>query len=336
MSAIIPSNIVMSGIRPTGMVHLGNYFGAIRNYVKMQDEFECYFMVADLHSLTTHPETAELKRNVRRVLAENIACGLDPNKATFYCQSHVYETGELYLYLNMLAYKGELEKTVTFKDKARQHPENINAGLLTYPVLQTADIIMHRASHVPVGKDQEQHLEMARNFVVRFNHRYGEIFPEPRAFNYNQELIKVPGLDGSGKMSKSENNMSTLYFADDNETIKKKVMKALTDGGPTEMNSKKPDYIENIFSLMKLVCASEVIEKFESDFNNCTIRYGDLKKQLAEDMINFIAPIREKTNDILANDAYLIEVMEKGANKARESARKTMDLVRNAMGLNYF
>jgi tryptophanyl-tRNA synthetase len=326
----------MSGIRPTGMVHLGNYFGAIRNYVKMQDEFECYFMVADLHSLTTHPETAELKRNVRRVLAENIACGLDPNKATFYCQSHVHETGELYLYLNMLAYKGELEKTVTFKDKARQHPENINAGLLTYPVLQTADIIMHRASLVPVGKDQEQHLEMARNFVVRFNHRYGEIFPEPRAFNYNQELIKVPGLDGSGKMSKSENNMSTLYFADDNETIKKKVMKALTDGGPTEMNSKKPDYIENIFSLMQLVCKEDVIEKFESDFNNCTIRYGDLKKQLAENMINFISPIREKTNDILANDAYLIEVMEKGANKARESARNTMDLVRNAMGLNYF
>jgi tryptophanyl-tRNA synthetase len=336
MSAIIPSNIVMSGIRPTGMVHLGNYFGAIRNYVKMQDEFECYFMVADLHSLTTHPETAELKGNVRRVLAENIACGLDPNKATFYCQSHIYETGELYLYLNMLAYKGELEKTVTFKDKARQHPENINAGLLTYPVLQTADIIMHRASLVPVGKDQEQHLEMARNFVVRFNHRYGEIFPEPRAFNYNQELIKVPGLDGSGKMSKSENNMSTLYFADDNDTIKKKVMKALTDGGPTEMNSIKPDYIENIFALMKLVCNEDVIEKFESDFNNCTIRYGDLKKQMSEDMINFIAPIREKTNDILANDAYLIEVMEKGANKARESARKTMDLVRNAMGLHYF
>ena len=283
MSAIIPSNIVMSGIRPTGMVHLGNYFGAIRNYVKMQDEFECYFMVADLHSLTTHPETAELKGNVRRVLAENIACGLDPNKATFYCQSHIYETGELYLYLNMLAYKGELEKTVTFKDKARQHPENINAGLLTYPVLQTADIIMHRASHVPVGKDQEQHLEMARNFVVRFNHRYGEIFPEPRAFNYNQELIKVPGLDGSGKMSKSENNMSTLYFADDNDTIKKKVMKALTDGGPTEMNSKKPDYIENIFALMKLVCATEVIEKVEADFNNCTISgKGQWLRRLSE------------------------------------------------------
>jgi tryptophanyl-tRNA synthetase len=332
----MPANIVMSGIRPTGMVHLGNYFGAIRNYVRMQENYECYFMIADLHSLTTHPDTATLKSNVRRVLAENIACGLNPEKATFYCQSHLYETGELYLYLNMLAYKGELEKTVTFKDKARQHPDNVNAGLLTYPVLQTADIIMHRASYVPVGKDQEQHLEMARNFVVRFNHRYGEIFPEPHAFNFNQELIKVPGLDGSGKMSKSENNMATLYFADDDDTIRKKVMKALTDSGPSEMNSKKPDYIENIFSLMNLVCEKEVINKYESDFNNCVIRYGDLKKQLAEDMINFIAPVRKRTDEILANDEYLVAVMKTGAEKARESAKKTMELVRNAMGLNYF
>ncbi len=326
----------MSGIRPTGMVHLGNYYGAIRNYVRMQDEFECYFMIADLHSLTTHPDTRELKNNVKRVLAENIACGLDPDKATFYCQSHVRETGELYLYLNMLAYKGELEKTVTFKDKARQHPENVNAGLLTYPVLQTADIIMHRASLVPVGKDQEQHLEMARNFVVRFNHRYGEIFPEPHAFNYNQELVKVPGLDGSGKMSKSENGMSTLYFSDNDELIRKKVMKAKTDSGPTTPYSSKPDYIENIFMLMKLVSQADVIEKYEQDFNNCTIRYGDMKKQLAEDMINFMAPIRSKTSDILANEDYLVEMMKKGAAKANESAKKTMELVREALGLNYF
>jgi tryptophanyl-tRNA synthetase len=148
--------IVMSGIRPTGFLHLGNYFGAVRNYVRMQEEYECYFMVADLHSLTTHPDTKELKANVHRVLAENIACGLDPDKAALYCQSHIYETGELYLYLNMLAYKGELEKTSTFKEKARSQPNNINAGLLTYPVLQTADIVIHRASYVPVGKDQEQ------------------------------------------------------------------------------------------------------------------------------------------------------------------------------------
>lgn len=326
----------MSGIRPTGFLHLGNYFGALRNYVRMQDEFECYFMVADLHSLTTHPDTKELKGHVHRVLAENIACGLDPDKAALYCQSHVYETAELYLYLNMLAYKGELEKTVTFKDKVRQHPENVNAGLLTYPVLQAADIILHRASYVPVGKDQEQHLEMARNFANRFNHRYGDVFPEPHAFNYGGELVKIPSLDGAGKMSKSENQYATLYLADEDDLIRKKVMKAKTDSGPTEPNSVMPDYIENIFQLMRLVSSQEVIDKFTADYNGCTIRYGDMKKQLAEDMVNFIAPIREKAESIRTNEKYLKEIMEKGAEKARKSAKATIELVRNAMGLNYY
>ncbi|MBS1509861.1 MAG: tryptophan--tRNA ligase [Bacteroidetes bacterium] len=326
----------MSGIRPTGFLHLGNYFGAIRNYVKMQEEFECYFMVADLHSLTTHPDTKELRSNVERVLAENIACGLDPDKVALYCQSHVPETAELYLYLNMMAYKGELEKTTTFKDKVRQHPENINAGLLTYPVLQAADIILHRAKYVPVGKDQEQHLEMARNFVNRFNHRYGDVFPEPQAFNYNLELIKVPGLDGKGKMSKSENQMATLYLSDDDDLIRKKIMKAKTDSGPTAPGTPKPDYIENIFALMKLVSAEEVIKKYEADYDNCIIRYGDLKKQLAEDMVLFLSPIREKINTILPDKKYLKQVMEQGAEKANKSAGATMNLVREAMGLKYF
>ena len=330
------NKIVMSGIRPTGFLHLGSYFGALKNYVRMQEEFECFFMVADLHSLTTHPDTKELKENVHRVLAENIACGLDPDKAALFCQSHVHETAELYLYLNMLAYKGELEKTVTFKDKVRQHPDNVNAGLLTYPVLQTADILLHRASYVPVGKDQEQHLEMARNFANRFNHRYGEVFPEPHAFNYGDQLVKVPGLDGTGKMSKSENQNATLYLSDDDELIRKKVMKAKTDSGPTEPHSPKPDYIENIFGLMGLVSSKEVRETFEKAYNDCNIRYGDMKKQLGEDMVKFISPIREKAAAIHADEKYLKEVMEKGAEKARKSAKATMELVRQAIGLNYF
>jgi tryptophanyl-tRNA synthetase len=327
--------IVMSGIRPTGFLHLGSYFGAIRNYVRLQEDFECYFMVADLHSLTTHPDTKELKQNVYRVLAENIACGLDPDKAALFCQSHVHETAELYLYMNMLAYKGELEKTVTFKDKVRQNPENVNAGLLTYPVLQTADIILHRASYVPVGKDQEQHLEMARTFVNRFNHRYGNVFPEPEAFNYNMALVKVPSLDGTGKMSKSENQAATLYLADEDDVIRKKVMKAKTDSGPVEKNSVKPDYIENIFSLMRLVSTEDKIAKYEADFNNASIRYGDLKKELAEDMVQFIAPVREKATAILNDEERLKKIMKQGAEKAIASAERTMTLVRDAMGLNY-
>ena len=326
----------MSGIRPTGFLHLGNYFGAIRNYVKMQDEYECFFMVADLHSLTTHPDTTALKENVHRVLAENIACGLDPEKAALYCQSHLTETAELYLFLNMLAYKGELEKTATFKDKARLHPDNINAGLLTYPVLMATDILIHRAAYVPVGKDQEQHLEMARTYAQRFNFRYGNVFPKPVAFNFGENLIKIPGLDGEGKMSKSENAMATLYLADSDELIRKKVMKAKTDGGPTEQNSGKPDYIQNLFDLIKLVSSEEVYNHYNNAFNDCTIRYGDAKKQLAEDMVNFISPIRNKAKELMQDEAYLKKVMQSGAEKAGVSAAATLKKVKEVMGLNYF
>lgn len=326
----------MSGIRPTGYLHLGNYFGALRNYVRMQDEYDCFFMVADLHSLTTHPDTRELRDHVRHVIAENIACGLDPDRVALYCQSHVPETSELYLFLNMMAYQGELEKTVTFKEKARQQPENVNAGLLTYPVLQTADIVLHRAALVPVGKDQEQHLEMARNFVKRFNHRYGDVFPEPRAFNFGEELVKVPSLDGAGKMSKSVNQLATIYLTDDDDSIRNKIKKATTDGGPTQPLQPKPDYIVNLFTLMRLVSTGEVVQKFEQDYDSCTIRYGDMKKQLGEDMVRFIAPVREKTEAITHDDKYLKEVMEKGAAKARTSAQATMKLVKEAIGLNYF
>lgn len=328
--------IVMSGIRSTGYLHLGNYFGAIKNYVRMQDEYECFFMVADLHSLTTHPDTKDLRSNVHRVLAEYLACGLDPDKSALYCQSHVPETAELYLFLNMLAYKGELEKTTTFKDKARQHPQNINAGLLTYPVLMTADILLHRATLVPVGKDQEQHLEMARNFANRFNHRYGEVFPEAFAFNFGADLIKVPALDGTGKMSKSENEYATIYLNDDDDMIRKKFRKAKTDTLPTEPGTPKSEAVQNLFDLMHLVSDKEVIEKFENDYNNLSIRYGDLKNQLAEDFVKFIAPIREKANEIYHDKKYLAAVMEKGAARARSSAQATMALVKNAMGIDYF
>lgn len=328
--------IVMSGIRSTGNLHLGNYFGALKNYVRMQDKYECFFMIADLHSLTTHPDTKELRSNVHRVLAEHIACGLDPDKVTLYCQSHVLETAELYLFLNMLAYKGELEKTPTFKEKARQHPENINAGLLTYPVLMAADILLHRAKLVPVGKDQEQHLEISRNYANRFNHRYGEVFPEPYAFNFGDNLVKVPALDGTGKMSKSLNQYSTIYLNDDDESIRKKMRKAKTDTLPSTPGAPKSEAIQNLFDLMKLVSSDEVIAKFENDYNNLSIRYGDLKDQLADDIITFIAPIREKANAILHDEKYLGEVMEKGAAGARKSAHATMDLVKKAMGLDYF
>ena len=332
--------MVLSGIRPTGFLHLGNYFGAMRNYVRMQDAFNCYFFVANWHSLTTHPDTKELQNSVHRVIAENVACGLDPERVALYIQSDVPEIAELYLYLNMLAYKGELEKTATFKEKVRAQPDNSNAGLLTYPVLQAADILIHRAVKVPVGKDQEQHLEMARNFAERFNYRYGEVFPLPYAFNYGGDLVKIMSLDGIGKMSKSENQLATLYLADEEDSIRKKIMKAKTDQGPLQPNSVKPDYIENLFTLLGLVSSADTIQKFEDDFNasssgKCIIRYGDMKKQLAEDMAKFIQPIREKAIDIQQNKELLSKIIRQGAEKARSSASETLKLVRNAIGMNY-
>ena len=306
--------IVLSGIRPTGFLHLGNYFGAMRNYVRMQHEYECYFFVADWHSLTTHPDTKDLRESVLRVVAENIAAGLDPEKVSLYAQSYVPEIAELYLLLNMLAYKGELEKTATFKDKVRLNPQNVNAGLLTYPVLMAADILIHRAKYVPVGKDQEQHLEMARNFAQRFNHRYGELFPEPLAFNFGADLVKVPSLDGAGKMSKSENQYATLYLADDDELIRKKVMKAKTDAGPLPTGSETmviSEAVKNLFTLMELVSEDSVLKKYESDLINGTIRYGDMKKQLAEDMVKFITPIRERAEAIRKDEPYLNKVLNR-------------------------
>lgn len=333
---VMSKEIVVSGIRSTGFLHLGNYFGAMRNYVKMQDEYNCYFFVADYHSLTTHPDPKDLRGNVYRVVAENVACGLDPDKVALYAQSDVPEIPELYLMMNMLAYKGELEKVPTFKDKVRQQPENVNAGLLTYPVLMTADIIIHKAVKVPVGKDQEQHIEMARNFVNRFNNRYGELFPEPYPFNYSSELIKVPSLDGTGKMSKSENENATLYLADEDDVIRKKVMKAKTDAGPTEPNSEMPEYIQNLFLLMGLVSSQDVVDTYKKAFNECTIRYGDMKKQLAEDMVQFITPIRERTKELHADGDKIRKILKQGAEKARASASATIAEARKLIGINYY
>ncbi len=328
---------VVSGIRPTGNLHLGNYLGALRNFVKMQNQQRCFFFIADYHSLTTHPTPKDLHGNVKNVLVEYLACGLDPEKATLYIQSDVPETAELYLILNMNAYVGELERCTSFKDKVRTQPNNINAGLLTYPTLMAADIILHKATKVPVGKDQEQHLEMTRTFAKRFNRMYNvEYFPEPVAYNFGEELLKVPGLDGSLKMSKSDNENSCIFLADTAESIRKKVMKAVTDAGPTQPNETKPQAVENLFSLLKLVSKPNVVQHFDALYNDCTIRYGDLKKQLAEDMAIFVAPITEKIHDLASNDEYLHRVAKLGAEKARESAAQTIKEIREIIGFKSF
>ena len=326
---------VLSGIRSTGHLHLGNYFGALRNYIKMQDEYNCFFFIADLHSLTTHPHPDDFHSGVKTILTEYLASGLDPEKSAIFVQSDVPEIVELYVLLNMIAYKGELERTAAFKEKVRKNPENVNAGLLTYPVLMAADILVHRANKVPVGKDQEQHLEMARLLARRFNNLYGvELFPEPQAFNFGSDLVKVPGLDGSGKMGKSEGN--GIYLFDDEKTIHKKVMKAVTDAGPTEQNSKMAEPVENLFTLLQIVSAPETVVQFKDAFNNCTIRYGDLKKQLATDICRHTLPIREKIEEIYKDEAFLKRVIKRGTEKARESASATLYEAKKAVGFRSF
>ena len=328
---------VLSGIRSTGNLHLGNYFGAIKNFLKMQHENRCYFFIADYHSLTTHPTPEDLHQNVKQVLVEYLAAGIDPEVATLYIQSDVPEVAELYLLLGMNAYMGELERCTTFKEKARKQPDNINAGLLTYPVLMAADILIHKAHKVPVGKDQEQHLEMARTFGNRFNRLYKtDYFPEPVAFNFGVELIKIPGLDGSTKMGKSEGEGNAIYLADDPKMIRKKIMRAVSDSGPTEMNQPKSQPIENLFNIMKAVSTEDTVAHFEELYKRCEIRYGDLKKQLAEDVIAFTTPLRQQILEIGADDAYLSKVARMGAEKARESASKTVKEVREIIGFKPF
>jgi tryptophanyl-tRNA synthetase len=324
---------VVSGIRSTGNLHLGNYFGAVKNFVQMQHEHRCFFFIADLHALTTHPKPEAFKQGVRKVLVEYLAAGLDPEACTLYIQSDLPQISELYLLLNMYAYVGELERCTSFKEKIRKHPDNINAGLLTYPVLMAADIIIHKATKVPVGKDQEQHLEMTRNFVNRFNHLYQtEYFPEPQAFNFGKELVKVPGLDGAGKMGKSEGEGNAIFLVDEPEVIRKKVMRAVTDTGPATPGQAMSEPVANLFKLMELVSSADTISFFKEEYDKMAIRYGDMKKQLAEDIIVFTTPIREKIKEISANEDYLEQVIALGGLKARESASRTLREVRSIIG----
>ena len=337
--------IVLSGIRATGNLHLGNYYGALSKFVKMQQDYDCLYFIADLHALTTNPDPAQLHENVKNILAEYLAAGVDPEQATIFVQSDVPEVSEMYLLLNMHVGIGELMRTTSFKDKARKQlgistatdsdeeiekqiigtnsNKRVNAGLLTYPTLMAVDILIQKATKVPVGKDQEQHLELTRRFARRFNSFYGvDLFPEPENFNFGDHAVKVPGLDGSGKMGKSEGNC--IYLVDDEKTIRKKVMKAVTDQGPTEPNQPVSEPVENLFTLMELTSTPEIVTHYRDAYADCSIRYGDLKKQLAEDILKVTLPIRERYQEIRANDEYLARVTRMGGEKARERAADTL------------
>lgn len=350
--------IVLSGIRSTGNLHLGNYYGALRKFVNIQDDYDCNFFIADLHALTTSTDPAALHASVKSVLAEYLAAGIDPEKATIFIQSDIPEISEMYLLLNMHVGIGELMRTASFKDKARKAlgiatgdsqaddseeafereiigastNKRVNAGLLTYPTLMAVDILIQKATKVPVGKDQLQHLELTRRFARRFNSFYGvELFPEPTDFDFGGAPVKVPGLDGSGKMGKSEGNC--IYLTDDPKVLRKKVMRATTDEGPQAPNSPMSEPVANLFTLLELTSTPEVVTHFRDAYADCSIRYGDLKKQLAEDILAVTTPIRERVSDILANEDYLRRVVRDGAERARARASETLKEVRHIMGI---
>ncbi|WP_289683976.1 tryptophan--tRNA ligase [Paramuribaculum intestinale] len=347
---------VLSGIRATGNLHLGNYFGALSKFVRMQRDYDCLYFVADLHALTTNPDPEQLHRNVRSIVAEYLAAGLDPEESTLFVQSDVPEISEMYLLLNMHVGIGELMRTASFKDKARKQlgikvdeaDENIerqiigsdsnkrvNAGLLTYPTLMAVDILIQKAHKVPVGKDQEQHLELTRRFARRFNSFYGvELFPEPTNFDFGGKPVKVPGLDGSGKMGKSEGNC--IYLIDDEKTLRKKVMRAVTDEGPKTPGQPVSPTVENLFTLLELTSTPEVVKHFRDAYADCSIRYGDLKKQLADDILAITLPIRERILDLQSDDATIGRVLRRGAEIARERASRTLAEVREVMGIRRF
>ena len=346
--------IVLSGIRATGNLHIGNYYGALSKFIKMQDDYDCLYFIADLHALTTNPDPKALHENVRNILAEYLAAGVDPEKATIFVQSDVPEISEMYLLLNMHVGIGELMRTASFKDKARKQlgltddgqdiekqiigtdtNKRVNAGLLTYPTLMAVDILIQKAHTVPVGKDQEQHLELTRRFARRFNSFYGvDLFPEPQNFNFGDHAVKVPGLDGSGKMGKSEGNC--IYLVDEEKVLRKNVMRAKTDEGPKEPNQPVSEPVENLFTLLELTSGPEIVTQYRDAYADCSIRYGDLKKQLADDILKVTTPIRERYNEIRADEAYIAKVVKQGAERARERAAKTLAEVRQAMGIIKF
>lgn len=346
--------IVLSGIRATGNLHLGNYFGALSKFVRMQDDYDSMFFIADLHALTTATDPDLLHTNVKNIIAEYLAAGIDPEKATIFVQSDVPEVSEMYLLLNMHVGIGELMRTASFKDKARKQlgiksdsddiereiigndsNKRVSAGLLTYPTLMAVDILIQKANKVPVGKDQEQHLELTRRFARRFNSFYGvDLFPEPVNFDFGGAPVKVPGLDGSGKMGKSEGNC--LYLIDDEKTLRKKVMRAVTDEGPKTPGQKPSQPVENLFTLLELTSAPEVVKHYRDAYADCSIRYGDLKKQLAEDILKITLPIRERILDLREDEATIARIVKRGAEKARERAAVTLAEVRHIMGIRPF
>lgn len=326
--------IVLSGIRPTGSLHLGNYFGAMKNFVDLQnsDEYQCMYFVADYHALTTHPDPKSLEENLPEVVLGYLSAGLDPEKSILYAQSSIPELAELMLLISMVLPIKQLLNCPTFKEKIKKQPENVNHGLLSYPVLMAADILGPRSDLVPVGEDQLFHVEIARDIARLFNNRYGYVLTMPQAMK--EKAIRVPGLDGTGKMGKSDDNFIAL--TDSNETIHSKLRKAMTDPQRKRRNDPGRPWECNIFTLHELVSSKEEVEQINQDCRQASIGCVDCKKCLAKNVISVLEPIREKRSEILKQPDFVRDVIFAGGQKAREIIIPTVDQVRKSTGIQNF
>jgi tryptophanyl-tRNA synthetase len=320
---------VLSGIRATGRLHLGNYLGAVKGMLELQDnpEYETFYMVADIHTITTPYNVEELRKNRREVILDYLAAGLDPEKSVIFQQSEVPQHTELAFYFSSVVTIAKMQHLPTFKEKVKQYPEHATLALLNYPALMAADILVYKAGLVPVGIDQEPHLEVAREIARRFNHDFGTDFPEPQRFKTKGEY--VPSLTGEGKMSKSVEG-SYINLTDDLDTIKSKIAKIPTDSGQGN------EIIGGVKSLFDFVELFEGVEKrkyLESKYTSTGVRYGDIKQELAQAIFEELRPIQEKRQELENNTSYVNEVIEKGAVKARSVAQETVLEVRQKMGL---
>ena len=323
--------VILSGIQPTGTFTLGNYIGAVRNWAKLQDEFDCLYMVADLHALTVRQDPAALRRHSREAAAMILASGVDPKRSILFVQSHVPAHTQLNWIFCCNAQFGELSRMTQFKDKSAKHADNINGGLFTYPALMAADILLYQADIVPVGADQKQHLEITRDIAARFNGIYGNVFTVPDAYIPKTGAARVMSLqDPSRKMSKSDPNpKGTIYLTDAPETIMKKFKSAVTDSEMCVRYAEGKDGINNLMTIYSAV-TGDSLEKIESDFAGKG--YGDFKKAVGEAVVAELEPFQKKYNEIIADKQYLKECQQKGAEKALRVSSRTLGKVMKKVG----
>lgn len=333
-----PHNQIFSAMQPTGLLHIGNYLGALKNWADLQNsgKYECIFGIADLHAITIDYDPKQMNSNITNLAIDYLSCGLDPNKSIIMVQSHVPEHTELAWIFNCITPISELERMTQYKDKARQHRHNVNVGLFDYPVLQAADILLYKADTVPVGEDQTQHVEFSRIIARKFNNKFGKVFPEPKALLTKSARLMSP-IDPEKKMSKSLGPKHYIALADSPKDIKKKISSAVTDTGPSQdknqsLNQMSPG-IKNLFGMLEVFAPLGTYKELMGEYKKGTLKYIDLKSTLADAIIKHLKPIQQKRKELEHNRDKIGEVLIEGAEKCQKIAKKTMAEVREKIGI---